>query len=142
MVRQAGLSAAVFGVAAVGLALACGSVAVGDDKFANTDTIMTKTFNKKKGNLPKLADALKAEKWDDAQKAADTIAKLAADLGKNAPPKGSPESWKKLSAEFAEQAKAIATAAAAKDAKATKQAIEKFTAKENCNNCHSAHQKD
>jgi flagellin-like hook-associated protein FlgL len=143
MVRKAGLAAVVFAAGAVVAAMSTGSSAVGDDNFANIDTIMGKTFGGK-GILSKKANkiepAVKAEKWDEVQKHTGDILKYANDLGKNKPPKGSPESWKKLSEQYATQAKAVDDAAKKKDAAALKTALDAFTDKKTCGDCHSAHQ--
>ena len=53
--------------------------------------------------------------WGTIQKQSSEYASLSAGLGKLEPPKGSPESWTKLSAEFAEYAANLDHAAQAKD---------------------------
>ncbi len=134
MVRQAGVAAVVFLASAVGLVVAADA--------ASIDTIMGKTFGGKKAAVKQLPELVKGEKWDDAKKMADTMAGHAADLGKNKPPKGAADSWKKLSDEYAAQAKAVADAVGKKDAKGVTQALEKFTEKGNCKTCHEKHQPD
>lgn len=140
MVRKSGLTAGFFAAGVVCLLATTTGVNGADGKFASIDTIMNKSFNKKKGAVATLPAAVKAEKWDEAKKIADGLAKFAADLGKNKPPKGSADSWKKLCEEFAAQAKGVSDAVAKKDAKAVTDAMAKFTAQTNCKACHEAHQ--
>ncbi len=75
--------------------------------------------------------------WDTIQPQAAEYARLTADLGKATPRKGSPESWSKLSAAFAESATALNRAAQAKDAKAAREAQQTLHA--SCMECHRQH---
>src|ERR1017187_1437492 len=84
--------------------------------------IMVKLNNKGPNSLANLIDAgLKAEKpaWETIAPQAKEYAQLAADLGKHDPPKGSKESWSKLTAEYAGLAGELDKAAQAKDKAAT-----------------------
>jgi hypothetical protein len=109
-----------------------------DDKTPSCEDVMSKV-NGKKGLVAKVGTAAKGDKWDDAQKLAKEIKDLGAALGKNDPPRGSKESWAKLTKKYEEQTAAIADAADKKDAAAVTKATDAFTAKENCAACHGAH---
>ena len=74
------------------------------------------------------------------QPQAKELAKLAAALGKNPPPKGEKDSWEKLTKEYATNAAALEKAVAAKDQTAAMNVIKKMGG-DACNNCHTAHRK-
>jgi hypothetical protein len=81
---------------------------------------------------------LKAEepKWDElAEKAKDWVP-LAKALGKNDPPKGDKESWKKLTDGYAKAAEDLEKACKDKDVKAANAAMKTLTA---CAGCHTPH---
>jgi hypothetical protein len=86
-----------------------------------------------------LGQELKADTpaWETIQPQAAEYAKLAADLGKLDPPRGSKESWSQLTISFAESATALDKAAQAKDLKAARGADEKLGSA--CMDCHRAH---
>jgi len=75
--------------------------------------------------------------WDAIQPQAAEYAKLTAEMGKFDPPKGSKESWAKLTAAYAESAEALDKAAQAKDQNAAKTAHRKIAA--SCTECHREH---
>jgi hypothetical protein len=75
--------------------------------------------------------------WDTVQPQAKEYAQLAADLGQSDPPKGSAESWKKLTGAYAESAAALDRAAQAKDQTAAKAAHKQLT--DSCIECHREH---
>jgi cytochrome c556 len=75
--------------------------------------------------------------WDTVQPQAKEYAQLAADLGQNDPPKGSTESWKKLTGAYAASAAALDRAAQAKDQTAAKAAHKQLT--DSCMSCHREH---
>jgi cytochrome c556 len=77
--------------------------------------------------------------WDEVKKDAKEIARLGAMLSKLDPPKGEKDSWQKLTKAYAENAKALDTAAAKMDKDATKAASAKLG--ESCDVCHKAHRK-
>src|SRR5579871_3013012 len=56
--------------------------------------------------------------WDQIQKDAKIVANLVTSLQKKRPPKGEAESWEKLTAAYAENAKVLVAAADKKDQKA------------------------
>jgi hypothetical protein len=76
--------------------------------------------------------------WDTLQSNAREYAQLAADLGKNDPPRGSKESWDKHTAAYAEAAAALDKAAQAKDRDAAREAHTKLSG--SCMGCHREHQ--
>jgi hypothetical protein len=75
--------------------------------------------------------------WDTIQPQAAEYAQLTAEMGKLDPPKGSKESWAKLTAAYAESAAALDKAAQAKDQNAAKTAHRKLATSRN--ECHREH---
>lgn len=75
--------------------------------------------------------------WDSIQPQAKEYAQLTASLGKYDPPKGSKESWTKLTGEYAATANELDRAAAAKDKDAAVAAHTKLT--QSCVACHNEH---
>src|SRR5215831_13159088 len=79
-------------------------VAAADNKAATPHDIMTK-INKGRNCLHlKVGSSLKQDKvdWPAVQKITKEYSDLAADLGKNDPPKGDKSSWEKLTTAYAE----------------------------------------
>jgi cytochrome c556 len=108
------------------------------EEFASTHDIM-ESVPGKKGLVAQLNNAAKDEKWDDAKKIGEKLKKFGGDLGKNAPDKGTKESWAKLSEKFDKQMTAMAKGAEDKDGKAIAAATKEFGG--SCKACHDAHQK-
>jgi hypothetical protein len=75
--------------------------------------------------------------WEMIQPQTQEYARLAAAMGKNEPPRGSKESWSKLTGEFASSAGAMDKAAKAKDRDAALEAHGAITG--SCMNCHREH---
>ena len=102
--------------------------------------IMAKV-NKPEGLYFAVAKELKAEdtNWDDVKKDTKEIARLGALVGKNDPPKGEKDSWQTLTKAYAENTKALETAAAKMDKTAAQAASEKIGT--SCTVCHKAHRK-
>lgn len=75
--------------------------------------------------------------WDTIQPQTKEFAELVASLSKYDPPKGSKESWTKLTTAFSEQAAALNRAAAAKNKNDALAAH--TTISESCKTCHQAH---
>ena len=75
--------------------------------------------------------------WAGLEKLSKEFVDLTADLGKNEPPKGSAESWKKLSDAYYGYAKDLDKAAKAKDKAAAEAAHKKLST--SCKSCHSVH---
>jgi hypothetical protein len=88
---------------------------------------------------PAIGKGLEAEQpaWDTLQAQAKEYAQLTADLEHNDPPRGSAESWKKLTSAYAESAAALDRAAQTKDQSAAKAAHKQLT--ESCMSCHREH---
>lgn len=130
--------------AALGLCLTAGlftvsGLVMADDKKSDkidVHEIMEKVPGKK-GLCATCAAAAKAGKWEDAQKASAEMKKYGEAMGQNDPPKGSKDSWAKLTKKFAEQMTAIDDAAQKKDAAAVAKATGAFT--QSCKACHDAH---
>jgi hypothetical protein len=77
--------------------------------------------------------------WTTLQKQSSEYASVAADLGKHEPPKGSPESWAKLTAAFAASTADLDRAAQAKDRDAALKAHEQLAG--SCMACHREHRR-
>ena len=110
-----------------------------DEKVPTIEDIM-QAVNKKKGGLhTDVGDALKmgAVDWDSVKTKTKQYAAMADFLGKNDPPKGSKGSWEKLTKMYAEDAKALNTAAEKKDKSAAMSAHRKLQGE--CMGCHKAH---
>lgn len=75
--------------------------------------------------------------WATIQPQAADYAKLAGDLGKYDPPKGSKESWAKQTSAFAASASALDKAAQSKDLSGARAASEKLGG--SCRECHTQH---
>ena len=77
--------------------------------------------------------------WETIQIQSSEYAREAADLAKFDPPKGTKESWAKLSAAWSESAADLNKAAQAKDKNAAKAAHDQI--KSSCMSCHREHRK-
>jgi Cytochrome C' len=75
--------------------------------------------------------------WESIQAQTKDYAQSASNLGKYDPPKGSKESWTKLTAAFAESAAELDRAAMAKNKETAKVAHDQL--KNSCNACHQEH---
>jgi hypothetical protein len=75
--------------------------------------------------------------WTKIQSQASEYAQLAADLGKYDPPKGTKDSWAKLTSDYSASAAALDKAAKAKDKDGAKSAHTKLAS--SCNTCHREH---
>jgi hypothetical protein len=75
--------------------------------------------------------------WDSIQPKAAELAKVVATLSKSDPPRGSKESWSKLTAAFAASATALDKAAKGKDLEAARTARMKLG--RSCMECHRQH---
>ena len=110
-----------------------------DDAVPSIEDIMQKV-NKKKGGLHTDVDAaLKASSvdWDAVAKKTKQYATLAEFLGKNDPPKGSKQSWAKLTKTYADDAKALNAAAEKKDKTSVTNLHKKLSGE--CMGCHKVH---
>jgi hypothetical protein len=127
-------------LAAVLAALLAG-VALAQEKVPAIKEIMAR-LNKPGGLYPTISKELKADDpdWGEVQQQAKTFVMMAAALGKNGPPKGEPESWAKLTQEYADNARALEAAAAKKDRPAADAARARLGG-DACKTCHKAHMK-
>lgn len=91
------------------------------------------------GLKDKIAAAQKAKKLADAQKPADEWAKISGDLGKNKPPVGAADSWKKLCDSYDKNVKSLAAAVKADKADDVAKALKAING--SCGACHKAHKK-
>jgi hypothetical protein len=128
---RAGVSALI-GVIAV---IATYGAAISADAAPDADIgeVMQKSFGKR-GYKNAIASAVKSAKWEDAAKVAKEWNELAAELGKNKPPKGDQKAWETECKKFGDNTKAVLTATEKKDAKGVTAAM-RF----NCMGCHKAH---
>ncbi|MGH9677421.1 MAG: cytochrome C [Candidatus Acidiferrum sp.] len=129
-----------FGIAVVVAAILAGMTPA-QDKTPTIKEIMTK-LNKPGAIYPSLSKELKAAApdWDEIHSQVKTFAKLAAELGKNEPPKGDKSSWQKLTKAYADNAKALEKTAQKKDRSATQLALAKLGGAA-CGACHKSHKK-
>ena len=126
--KLAVLAATIVGVAYLGTAVA---------KEDIKDTKGCMAFqNKLRGDLPKQLKA-KEPAWDDIQKETKEWLSVAETLGKQTPPKGTAESWKKQTELYMTNVKAVDDAAQKKDAEAATKAL--ATIGSSCGGCHGPH---
>ena len=126
-------------VAGFGFTVA-GVIAADEKKEDKTPSIKDcMAFQKKDGLPSQVEKAAKADKWEDAQKAAAELNKLGQALGKNAPPMNAEkkDEWAKVTKAFAERTDAVETAAKAKKADDVSKAVEALLDKKTCGGCHS-----
>jgi hypothetical protein len=111
----------------------------GDGTPSKIKQIMMKVGKGPQALNPALGKGLDAEQpaRETMQPLTKEYAQLAADLSQNDPPKGSAESWKKLTGAYAESAAALDRAAQAKDQTAAKAAHKQLT--DSCMGCHREH---
>lgn len=109
-----------------------------DDKVPSIAEIMKKA-HAKNGLLGKLGTALKKEDtdWAAVHKDAAQLVKLGQALGKNDPPKGTAESWEKLTKGYVKTAEALVAAAEEKDKEAAVSSQKKLQG--SCMGCHKQH---
>jgi cytochrome c556 len=115
------------------------ALAVSQDKNPTVKDIMTRAHKGSTSVLTMLGRELKAEEpdWPDVQKQTKELLTLGTSLGKNEPPKGSKESWQRLTQQYVRSAEALDKAAQDKDravAMATRLRIAG-----SCAACHKAH---
>jgi cytochrome c556 len=127
------------GALVLGLTYAAVSAEKAEKKPLTVKAIMGKAHKGDDSILSKLKADMKEDKPDFAADAKLTkeLVKLAGDLGKNKPPKGEVKNWKKLSAQYVKDAKALDTAVGKKNKKAAKKALSKLG--KACGDCHEAH---
>jgi hypothetical protein len=106
-----------------------------------TKKIMVRLARGPNSLTPVLGKELKASEppWETIQGQAGEYARLAADLAKHTPPKGSAESWARLTSEFAGSASELDKVAQAKDKEAALAAYGQLT--NSCKACHREHRK-
>jgi EF hand len=112
----------------------------GAPKQSSPITEIMDKLNKGPQSLTELLDtALNADPtpWDTVQPQTKMFAKLAADLAKYDPPKGSKESWAKQTAAYADFAATLDRAAQAKDKTVVVAVHEKLS--NSCMACHQQH---
>lgn len=88
-------------------------------------------------HFEKIKDAVKAKKWEDAEKPAKDLAANGALFPKATPPKGDAKSWETLSTKYADNTKALSEAVEKKDEDAAKKAIGAIGS--SCMACHKEH---
>jgi hypothetical protein len=127
-------------LALLGLAVVVFSSPSTAANLADEPTIkeVMKKVNSKDGLCKAIGTGVNAKepKWDEISEKAKALVPLAKALGKNKPPKGTEESWTKLSGGYAKAAEDLEKAAADKDAKAAKAAFKTIS---DCKGCHSLH---
>jgi cytochrome c556 len=128
----------LLGAMALAVVLLVGAVGAADDKPPSISDVMKKV-NGKAGLGKSVGNAAKAKAvdWDDVQKKTKEIAEQIEFLGKNEPPKGSKESWEKLTKTYVEAVKKLDEAAKKKDKDAL--TATQMTIGGSCRTCHTAH---
>jgi cytochrome c556 len=128
------------------LALLAGSWALGaltadEDKLPSVKEIMKKA-NSPTGIHATLGQDLKddAPNWDDIQDQARELLQLADALAKNKAPKGDPDSWKKRTKAYLDNAQELEKAAGKRD-KRTALAAHGRMGGDACKACHTEHKK-
>lgn len=136
MVRKLASVMAFSACALVALVALNARQATAQDKKATTKEIM-KACTGAKGLCKKTLDAGNAGKWADAKASGAELKAFGTALAANKPKKGSEDSWKTLSAKFADQTAAVAAAADKEDKAALATAAKEFA--DSCKACHSVH---
>lgn len=95
---------------------------------------LCKAINEGVGNSKKIK--VENPKWDDLADKAKELVPLAKALGKNKPPMGSEESWKKFTGAYAKAAEDFEAAVKDKNIDKAKAAAAVIA---NCGGCHAAH---
>jgi len=102
---------------------------------------MTKLFKGPQSLKDSIGRELKSDSpaWEALQPQAQEFAQLAASLSQYEPPKGSKDSWTKLTAAFSESAAALAHAVQAKNKEDALAAHAALSEAKTCQRCHQAH---
>jgi cytochrome c556 len=130
------LKLTMLAIAALGVAL-LGTAQAMDDDIKDIKGCMAFTKTKvAKDDLPAQLKAASPD-WAAIQKDTKQWVGVAEVLGKQTPPRGSAESWKKQTEKYLENVKAVDDAAQKKDAPATTKAIAMIQM--SCGSCHSQH---
>jgi hypothetical protein len=88
--------------------------------------------------LKGIATDLKGDvKWDEVTKKTKELVELSGELAMAKPPKGSDESWKKVTADYQEGAKKLNEAAEKKELEPAKKVL--TTLQTSCRGCHTQH---
>jgi len=106
------------------------------DKALTVEDIMEKAHGED-GLRTKVAKAARADKLADAKEPMEQWVKLAGELGKCEPPRGSAASWKKQSADYVERVQKVSEAVKSEKAQAVRDAL--INVARGCNNCHVPH---
>lgn len=125
---------AVFAALAVGVAY-LGSAAADEDKLKDIKGCMA-FQGKVRKDVPDLLKA-KDPNWEEVQKKTKDWVSMAETLGKQKPPKGTDESWKKQSDKYLGLVKDVDAAAGKKDADGMKKGLGAI--QNACMGCHSQH---
>lgn len=129
--------------ALVGMALLVPVAALAlDDETPSVEKVMAKLHkgsNSEQKALQKQVQATPTN-WEAIGKITKDFVILGAALGKNDPPKGDKESWKKLSAQYLATAEELDKAATDKDLDKLKATQKKMGG--SCKACHTAHKDD
>jgi len=123
--------------AALVLAVVLGSSIHGADDKPMTIKQIMKISHGKDGYRSKVDAAVKGKDFDTATSVAKDWEKAAIDLGKNTPPKGEAESWKKLTDAYTKNIQAMLKAASDKNAKGVQASLK--TVGSSCGACHKSH---
>ena len=110
-----------------------------DEKTPTIKEVMQKLHKGPNADLAKLKKDLAASSldWKEIGEKTKEFETYGAALGKNDPPKGEKDDWKKLADAYFENAKKLNAAAKSEDADGVKTAVSKIS--NSCAACHKAH---
>ena len=110
-----------------------------DSKTPTIKEIMDKAHKGGTSLIQTIGKELKSDSpdWTSLQKQSKELVSLGTSLGKNEPPKGSKESWEKLTKAYVANAKTLYAAAEKMDKEAATAAQKKIMG--SCTACHKAH---
>jgi hypothetical protein len=132
--------ATMFGLLMAGLFATCAATRGADAaRKLSISAIMHKQYTVTNAPFLRIKKELNADApdWAKIQDATRKFASLAEVLGKNEPLDGGSDSWKKLTAQHLETAKALDAAAESRDKTAALASYRQLAA--SCRTCHSAH---
>src|SRR5262245_8589602 len=110
-----------------------------DDKTPTIKEIMGKAHRGGTALVSVIGNQLKAANpdWEAIQTQSKSLADLGVALGKNKPPKGTQQSWDRLTKAYNDNAQVLVMAAEAKDKRKAAAAHQKLA--QSCMGCHTPH---
>ena len=115
-----------------------GAAQAADDKPESIGDIMKKAHSGENAFRKEIAKNLKVKDFDAAATTMKAWSAIASHLNEFEPPKGSKESWKKMTKKYADSVKALAKTIDDKNVSAATKQLDVIN-KKGCGGCHSAH---